>query len=237
MSSSTESLPITPQAFAAALEDLPVSALRLKVLEIYNSIAHLKYSNEQLRPFAEGVEAPLGGSSSSAGGESAQNQPDPDCVEAIRENEQVIVRMEERVQLVKNEVERRGLSWTEFERKEEVEAAAARNRARGPAETGEDSDNEEEQQQQPMTNGTSTTTTQHPAWMDGTFQTGVIRNGEIVMDDVAGSRRQPEQQRVGAGTGAGSGGSLSDEELRRRMEERLRNLGGEDDEEEGGMHL
>ncbi|EGZ76036.1 hypothetical protein NEUTE2DRAFT_118791 [Neurospora tetrasperma FGSC 2509] len=233
MSSSNESLPITPQAFAAALEDLPVSALHLKVLEIYNSIAHLKYSNEQLRPFAEGIEAPLG---SSTGGESAQNQPDPDCVEAIRENEQVIVRMEERVQLIKNEVERRGLSWTEFERKDEVEAAAARNRARGPVETGEDSDDEE--QGQPMTNGTSTTTTttQHPAWMDGTFQTGVIRNGEIVMDDVAGSRRQQEQQ-GGTGTGAGAGGSLSDEELRRRMEERLRDLGGEGDEEEGGMHL
>ncbi|CCC10231.1 hypothetical protein SMACR_02808 [Sordaria macrospora] len=237
MSTSTESLPITPQAFAAALEDLPVSALHLKVLEIYNSIAHLKYSNEQLRPFAEGIEAPLGSSSST--GESAQNQPDPDCVEAIRENEQVIVRMEERVQLVKNEVERRGLSWTEFESKEEVEAAAARNRARGPVETGEDSDNEEEQQQQPMTNGTSTTTTttQHPAWMDGTFQTGVIRNGEIVMDDVAGSSRQQEQQGVGAATGAGAGGSLSDEELRRRIEEQLRDLGGEGDEEEGGMHL
>ncbi|EGO52741.1 hypothetical protein NEUTE1DRAFT_91384 [Neurospora tetrasperma FGSC 2508] len=215
MSSSNESLPITPQAFAAALEDLPVSALHLKVLEIYNSIAHLKYSNEQLRPFAEGIEAPLG---SSTGGESAQNQPDPDCVEAIRENEQVIVRMEERVQLIKNEVERRGLSWTEFERKDE--------------------DSDDEEQGQPMTNGTSTTTTttQHPAWMDGTFQTGVIRNGEIVMDDVAGSRRQQEQQ-GGTGTGAGAGGSLSDEELRRRMEERLRDLGGEGDEEEGGMHL
>ena len=227
MSSSTESLPITPQAFAAALEDLPVSALHLKVLEIYNSIAHLEYSNEQLRPFAEGIESPLG----SAPGQN--NQPDPDCVEAIRENEQVIVRMEERIQLVKNEVERRGLSWTEFERKEEVEAAAARNRARGPVETGEDSDDEEQQQQQPMTNGTSTTTTttQHPAWMDGTFQTGVIRNGEIVMDDVAGSRRQQEQP-----GGTGAGGSLSDEELRRRMEDRLRDLGGDDDEE-GGMHL
>lgn len=233
MSSTNESLPITPQAFAAALEDLPVSALHLKVLEIYNSIAHLKYSNEQLRPFAEGIEAPLGSESSSA-------QPDPDCVEAIRENEQVIVRMEERIQLVRDEVERRGLSWTEFERKEEVEAAAARNRARGPVETGEDSeDNEEEQpqQQQPMTNGTSTTT-QHPAWMDGTFQTGVIRNGEIVMDDVAGSRRQQEQQQgVSAGTAAAAGGSLSDEELRRRMEQQLQDLGGDGDDEEGGMHL
>ncbi|KAK3397786.1 hypothetical protein B0T20DRAFT_231794 [Sordaria brevicollis] len=231
MSSSNESLPITPQAFAAALEDLPPSALHLKVLEIYNSIAHLKYSNEQLRPFAEGLEAPLGYESTQ------QNQPDPDCVEAIRENEEVIVRMEERVQLIKNEVERRGLSWTEFERKEEVEAAAARNRARGPVETGEDSENEEEQHQQPMTNGTSTTATtaQHPAWTDGTFQTGVIRNGETVMDDVAGSRRGQEQQGANA-TGAGAGGSLSDEELRRRMEERMRNLGGDDDED-GGMHL
>lgn len=230
MSSSNESFPITPQAFAAALEDLPPSALHLKVLEIYNSIAHLKYSNEQLRPFAEGLEIPLGSSSST------ENQPDPDCVEAIRENEQVIVRMEERVQLIKNEVERRGLSWTEFERKEEVEAAAARNRVRGPVETGEDSENEE--QQQPMTNGTSTTTIQHPAWMDGTFQTGVIRNGDIVMDDVSGSRRQQEQQgAAGTGAGTGTGGSLSDEELRRRMEERLRDLGGDDGEEDGGMHL
>ncbi|KAJ4295876.1 hypothetical protein N0V88_004578 [Collariella sp. IMI 366227] len=47
---SSDALPISPSRFAAALPDLPLSALHLKVLELRNSITHLDYSNEQLRP-------------------------------------------------------------------------------------------------------------------------------------------------------------------------------------------
>src|SRR5436853_5219876 len=91
--------PISPANFAAALLNLPLSSLALKVAELRNSIAHLDYSNEQLLPFARPT--------------SPEEQPDADCVEAIQENEIVIKRMEERIQLVRIEVERRGASWRE----------------------------------------------------------------------------------------------------------------------------
>lgn len=51
---SAVALPISPTAFAEALKDLPMSTLHLKAAELRNSIAHLDYSNEQLKPFAEG---------------------------------------------------------------------------------------------------------------------------------------------------------------------------------------
>jgi len=51
---SADALPISPAAFAEALKDLPMSTLHLKAAELRNSIAHLDYSNEELKPFAEG---------------------------------------------------------------------------------------------------------------------------------------------------------------------------------------
>ncbi len=211
---SSDTLPISPARFAAALKDLSLSSLHLKVLELRNSIAHLDYSNEQLRPFAEGAAtAAAADSSSGAGsGAAAAGQPDPDCVDAIRENEEVIARMQARIALVRTEVEDRGVGWTEFQSKEEAEADAAAARTATAT-----------------TNGAANGETQggNP-WADGTFQTGVIRNGEVHMDG------------AGAGARAGGGGSLTDEELRRRMEEQLRTLGSEeedDDDAEGGMHL
>lgn len=96
---SSESLPITPARFAAALEDLPLASLHLKAAELRNSISHLQYSNEQLMPF------------STAG--------DLDCSEAILENAEVIKRMEERIGLLKAEVEGRGMPWVEDEAKTE----------------------------------------------------------------------------------------------------------------------
>ncbi|PMB65799.1 hypothetical protein BM221_007996 [Beauveria bassiana] len=59
-------------------------------LEIRNSIAHLQYSNDQLRPFA---------ADDNDGGADAV------CVDAIRENEAVIERMAERIALIRIEVE------------------------------------------------------------------------------------------------------------------------------------
>jgi hypothetical protein len=98
MSSATT--PISPARFAAALKDLPLSTLHLKAAELRNSIAHLDYSNEQLKPFAEGTNEG-----------NSNGQPDQDCIDAIKENEGVIARMMERIELLKQEVEGRGSSW------------------------------------------------------------------------------------------------------------------------------
>ncbi|KAK2611214.1 hypothetical protein N8I77_004580 [Diaporthe amygdali] len=214
--------PITPARFAAALKDLSVASLHLKTLEIRNSLAHLAYSNAQLRPFADGTQAALGGGGSSSG------QPDPDCVDAIRENEAVMERMRERVGLVRAEVEGRGLSWREFEAKDEVEddepgvtaaAAPAPAAAAVPAANGVNGHAE-----------SGAASSRGNPWEDGTFQTGVIRNGEIHMDAAPrqGSSTASRQ------TNGGGGGSLTDEELRRRLEERLAE---DNDEEDGGLHL
>ncbi|KAG5663992.1 hypothetical protein KAF25_006577 [Fusarium avenaceum] len=197
-STSADTTPIAPARFAAALKDLSIGMLHLKVLEIRNSIAHLQYSNDQLKPFAEGTETiPSGGAS----------EPDQDCIDAIRENEGVIDRMAERIAIIRAEVEERGLSWTEFQNRDETtskndEDAAAVNGDAQPSATAPG------------------TESRHDAWSDGTFQTGTIRNGEMQVDREAG---RPE------------GGSLNDEQLRRALEERMRDLGTDDDE--GGMHL
>jgi hypothetical protein len=211
----SQTTPITPTAFAAALKELSLPLLHLKVLELRNSIAHLDYSNEELRPFAEGTQAVLSASTP---------QPDQDCIDAIAENETVIARMLERIELIKAEVEERGCSWTEFQSKEEVEAEE-RRRGEGLEGTGlvngvdghTDGGNEEEEGRNP--------------WRDGTFQTGTISNGIVSMDEVAGSRLRGGSRAAAAA----GGGSLTDEELRRRLEEQMGRL--EDGDEEGGMHL
>lgn len=227
--SSADTTPISPTRFAAALKDLSLPTLHLKVLEIRNSVLHLRYSNAQLQPYAEGAATTLDAADAAAG------RPDPDCVEAIRENEAVIERMEARVDLIRAEVEARGCSWDEFRSKEEVDAERAAAGTNGTTETtnGLDAAREEEEriagQSTSTTSGApaaTTTTSQHPAWLDGTFQTGTIRNGEIQMDAQPGQRAN------------GTGGRLTDEELRRAMEERMRGLGTDDDDnDDGGMHL
>jgi hypothetical protein len=215
---SADTRPISPARFASALKDLSLPMLHLKVLEIRNSIAHLQYSNDQLRPFAEG-----NFTASSSTTETPAAEPDQDCIDAIQENLTVIDRMAERIALVRAEVEERGVSWTEFQSAEEVKAA----------------------QEDTTTVDETTTTTngeQRSPWTDGTFQTGVIRNGEVRMDATPGQRRQIDggtaQEPEGAGGQGGGqgGGSLSDEQLRRAMEEQMRNLGADGDDD-GGMHL
>jgi hypothetical protein len=204
--------PISPSRFAAALKDLSLSMLHLKVLELRNSIAHLDYSNEQLRPFAEGTEPTISSPSSPP-------QPDQDCVDAIRENEEVIRRMQERISLVRAEVEERGCSWTEFQSKEEVEEEERRRQEeRGEAVVNGTSTNGVNGEAAPHDDSART----HNPWTDGTFQTGTISNGQVRMDPVPGQQT------------SGGGGSLTDEELRRRLEEQMRRL---DDDEEEGMHL
>jgi len=204
--------PITPARFAAAIQDLPLSSLALKVAELRNSIAHLDYSNEQLKPFAHPT--------------TPNQEADRDCVEAIQENEIVIQRMEERIMLVKSEVERRGASWNE------VGFLGTMERGEGKVDghAGEDT---------VMTNGVAGEEALvngngggrggeggreraeggvHSAWTDGTFQTGTIGGGGGVTRDQT----------------AGQGGTLGDEELRRRLEERMR---ADEADEDGGMHL
>ncbi|KAF4929761.1 hypothetical protein CGCVW01_v001253 [Colletotrichum viniferum] len=230
--SSADTAPISPTRFAAALKDLSLPTLHLKVLEIRNSILHLHYSNAQLKPFAEGLATTLDAAIDAAAG-----RPDPDCVEAIRENEAVIARMEERVAIIRAEVEERGHSWNEFRSKEEVDAEG--DKAEGINGTGVNGTAtaattttatnglaaaREEEERTANGAGAAAAPSAHPAWLDGTFQTGTIRDGEIQLDAQPGQRAN------------GTGGRLTDDELRRAMEEQMRGL-GQGDDEDGGMHL
>lgn len=149
--------PIDPARFAQALEDLPVDALYSKVSELSNSIEHLRSSNQQMLPFAE--------------------EGDQDCKDAMFENLGVIGRMNERIQLIKAEVQRRGLRWTEGE----LENAAAGKEA--------------------------------PDMVNG--------DGHLV-NGVGTSQRRPPRHVQSA--------MLSDEELMRRMQERMEN-------DDDGVHL
>lgn len=90
---SSNAQPISAEAFALAIHDLNVALLYSKAAEIRNSIFHLQTSNGHLEPFA--------------------NEGDRDCAEAIRENEATIERMDERIALLRAEVERRGMMWHE----------------------------------------------------------------------------------------------------------------------------
>lgn len=202
---SHQSASISPQRFAEALKDLSISTLHLKAAEIRNSIAHLDYSNEQLKPFADGT------ATTQDGGE---GRPDQDCIDAIKENEVVIARMEERISLLKSEVESRGASWTEFSTAEEIAAAATNVNGEASSDPVLNGNRDTE-----MSNGE-----EHEAWRDGTFQTGRIVGREVQMD---GGR---------ADGLSGGGGRLDDEALRRAIEDRMREDDDGDDRNDG-MHL
>ncbi|KAI9862479.1 MAG: hypothetical protein M1813_004330 [Trichoglossum hirsutum] len=128
------STPITATAFALALPPLPLSSLRAKAAELQNSIAHLASSNAELQSYAD------------AG--------DKDCEEAIEENREVIKRMEERIELVRVEVERRGFKWGEDVAVEEGEVGSVNGAHAGSGEEVEEREmrstvgGEAEQQQQ-----------------------------------------------------------------------------------------
>ncbi|KAM3085979.1 hypothetical protein ACMFMG_003029 [Clarireedia jacksonii] len=223
---SSEALPISPARFASALKDLPMSTLHLKAAEIRNSIAHLDYSNEEMKPFAEG-RAP----------ECVNGEKDQDCVDAIKENEVVIERMNERLNMLKAEVEERGGVWGEWEKSAEGEGegetvvnGAANGDSNANAGVGAAA----------ATNGEGETRSN--PWSDGTFTTGRIVGGEVVMDGVAGTNASVNAASTSNATANGesrtngtTGGRLDDEALRRAMEERMRETMGGDEEE--GMHL
>ncbi|KAL5625169.1 hypothetical protein BROUX41_005229 [Berkeleyomyces rouxiae] len=208
-----DTTPITPERFAAAITELNQSTLYLKVLEIRNSIAHLVSSNAQLQEFATGADA------------------DAVCIEAIRENEQVIARMDARIALIRAEIENRGASWEEFDRAPAFDL-------RAPAAAA--NDNNEDDQAEPAVmaptasngiNGTARpngTAPVHPAWMDGTFQVGTISNGQVRMGQAAAAPRATD-----------SGPLENAEDLERRLQQRLAELGAAEDNEDGdaGLHL
>lgn len=168
-----------------------------------------------------------------------------------------MARMRARIALVRAEVEARGLSWAEFEAKDELEeggeagaadaaapaaaaaaeaavngsSAALTNGANGHAADAAAVDN--------TTRGATTGAERNP-WTDGTFQTGVIRNGEVIMDAAPLQRSGEEpttsttEGAAGPGQGATGRSWLSDQELQRALELRLAQDG---DDEDGGMHL
>ncbi len=179
MSSTT--LPITAAAFAAALPALPLSSLHAKAAELRNSIGHLRSSNAQLEPFA------------AAG--------DADCAEAIAENELVLRRMRERIELLRREVEGRGMRWVE----------------------DEDGEGEEEREGE-------------DGKMDGV---GEGADGAGGVNGVRNEEREGvDAGRSGAGTESGPRREerrpgLTDEELARRLQERM----GEMEDEDEGVHL
>lgn len=207
---SADTTPIAPARFASAIKDLSIGMLHLKVLEIRNSIAHLQYSNDQLKPFAEGTSVALGGESSSSA------EPDQDCIDAIKENELVIDRMAERLAIVRVEVEDRGISWTEFQSQDEVSAAAATSTDAGV-------EGIEEAAINGLVNGELAAgqpgpgETRHSAWTDGTFQTGTISNGQVRFDS------QPTGHTAPASANAAQSTTQGEE--------------GQDNTEEDGLHL
>ncbi|KAH0525058.1 hypothetical protein TsFJ059_007473 [Trichoderma semiorbis] len=186
---SADTTPISPARFASAIKDLSLGMLHLKVLEIRNSIAHLQYSNDQLKPFADGESAALGESSAA---------PDQDCIDAIKENEVVIDRMAERLAIIRAEVEDRGVSWTEFQSQDEVEAGAANSEALTNGDVVADDQPAE--------------TTRHSAWTDGTFQTGTISNGQVRFDNQPGGQTTSTNQGEAQSTTQGSDGQDDEED-------------------------
>jgi hypothetical protein len=171
---SAEATPITPARFRLAIHDLPISNLHAKAAELRNSLAHLASSNAQLKEFAD------------AG--------DRDCADAIHENEIVIQRFQDRIQMLREEVEGRGMRWVE-DTEGEWEGKPAQNGDAMELEPGEE-----------VRNGT---------------------NGPNIV--AAGANGQStEQQRSGR---------LTDEELRLLLAARMGEPDGDEDEEEGGLHL
>jgi hypothetical protein len=158
---SSTSTPIMPHRFAEAIKELPLANLHFKAAEIRNSVAHLESSNQQLEPFA--------------------NDGDKDCVEAIQENVVVIRRMEERIGLLRREVEGRGFKWGEDEQEKE----------------------------------------------------DVDMNGHDDIQDIQEHASRTDQGEPGRRP---SGASLGDEELARRLMERIEE-GGDEGGDGDGVHL
>ncbi|GAW10903.1 hypothetical protein ANO14919_002390 [Xylariales sp. No.14919] len=188
---SSETQPISLTRFAEALQELPASSLALKVLELRNSIAHLDYSNAELKPFADGTTPTL----DQQGNTGEVGQPDQDCKDAIAENEAVIARMQERIELIRAEVEGRGLNWQEFQGTTDEPNSAAR-----VTEDGTTTRDETSTTTSAVNGHNPSAESQHEAWRDGTFQTGTIRGGEELLRELL-NRIPPEDEEQDADDG------------------------------------
>ncbi|KAK6369755.1 hypothetical protein LTS17_009205 [Exophiala oligosperma] len=107
---SAASQPISDAQFAIAIQDLPFENLYSKAAEIENSISHLTRSNEQLQKYIDSI------TSDQSLSEETRQEGDKDCSDAIHENVIVINRQRDRIQLLKQEVERRGGRWHELDK-------------------------------------------------------------------------------------------------------------------------
>lgn len=169
--STLTSPPIDPARFALALEDLSLASLHAKAAELRNSLYHLRHSNAQLQTFADAGDA--------------------DCADAIRENEMVMERFRQRVELIKVEVvEKRSMPWVDWN---------------------------EEGGEKGLVNGNATE--------DVEMANGDGGARETVQTASEGSALQNSAT-------AAQSGSLSDQELQRRIMQQM-----EDADEEGGLHL
>lgn len=83
--------PISPADFQLAISELDVPLIEAKLAEFQSSISHLERSNQELRDYVQSVP-----------------QDDNICEEAIAENEGVIERMKQRIQLCEAEIEKQG---------------------------------------------------------------------------------------------------------------------------------
>ncbi|THY36107.1 hypothetical protein D6D01_00750 [Aureobasidium pullulans] len=95
-----------------ALESLPLDALHSKVAELRNNMNHLRSSNEQMVPFADEGDQ---GTVEHFSFLEARSNTSQDCKDAMYENLIVINRMNERIELLRAEVEKRGMRWSEAE--------------------------------------------------------------------------------------------------------------------------
>lgn len=129
---SSETLPITPVAFAEAIKELSLPVLYAKVAELRNSIAHLQRSNQELRLFIR----------ESCEGDSDKHELDG----YIAENEVVKESMNERIRLCKAEVEGRGNAWIELD--PEANEATTTGASRGE-------ENQEREQERPAAPGST----------------------------------------------------------------------------------
>lgn len=162
--------------------------------------------------------------------------------------------MQERIELLKKEVENRGASLGEFMTAEEIAASSKieeeggevdySNASRATNTNGSrNSADMERSRGGGQTQAAGAGQPSSSPWTDGTFTTGRIVNGEVRMDSpaargAAGGVVNGDGNAVNGNTSrlpTGTGGRLGDDELRRQMEERMRALAEDDDDE--GMHL
>jgi hypothetical protein len=217
---SAQARPISPTRFASALRDLTLPSLYNKVSELRNQLAHLDYSNQEMRAFAEGTAPGL-------------TEPDKECITAIQENEVVIQRILQRLALLRSEIERRGNAWVDVQAEEEGRLANGQTSPEGHDAVAA----------QPIVVNASASEGRSEAWRDGTFVTGRLVNGEVVMDSVdeIAARRDIEVNGATGGGGVISGSAANTLRTDEAIHEphhhgELRSTEGDEIEDEG-IHL